>query len=614
MAATPEHSSGSGTSKVRPGESENSNSMSTSTFQTHTEHGEHRGDHHVEHCGEHRGERLDRDDSPQLSPADLQRIRDQNNSKMDGLLSKRAELPDDLACFLQQQKQRQARLETTMRSFPSSMEAEIEKQEIASKRKRNTHEDPLSHRIIEKRRRDRMNNCLADLSRLIPSSYLKKGRGRIEKTEIIEMAIKHMKHLQNHPCTQPEGCEMAQEIETGLSKTNSVESFRVGYHECLTESMHFLVEKEGLYSGNSFCVRLMAHLQKHYDRLGRASTSEIHSNVGRTWNGPNLPAENGKDRSLERNEMGVKSEYGVGSEESGYGSLKTDDESVVNLTKSDSERRHHHTKRSYSPEPKPREDTERYRHYSEHEDKPSDLSIHGESSENFPPEDQLPANQYKFKSNICQRFDSSQDVDMDYPPEKRHRTSSSHSEKDAERAGPPESRAYSPGPCAQSQATFDSFSHLSSHDRLMVPPSRPQSFPSKGELPKPLVHLPPEEPHHFPPDIKQSSSPIPYGPGGRNPSIPKPFGQSLPIFALNAKGSYYIPLSIDPSVIAPFLNLFTDDYAGPLHPITISVNFTGPMQQAPPLARDTDRDREWRQPRSGVIQQPSVIKHWRDAP
>ena len=40
----------------------------------------------------------------------------------------------------------------------------------------------------------------ADLSRLIPTSYSKKGRGRIEKTEIIEMAIKHMKHLQNLAC------------------------------------------------------------------------------------------------------------------------------------------------------------------------------------------------------------------------------------------------------------------------------------------------------------------------------------------------------------------------------------------------------------------------------
>ncbi|XP_037557619.1 uncharacterized protein LOC119434553 isoform X2 [Dermacentor silvarum] len=63
--------------------------------------------------------------------------------------------------------------------------------------------DPMSHRIIEKRRRDRMNNCLADLSRLIPAVYLKKGRGRIEKTEIIEMAIKHLRHLQAHSCKDP---------------------------------------------------------------------------------------------------------------------------------------------------------------------------------------------------------------------------------------------------------------------------------------------------------------------------------------------------------------------------------------------------------------------------
>lgn len=47
-----------------------------------------------------------------------------------------------------------------------------------------------------------MNNCLADLSRLLPVAYMKKGRGRIEKTEIIEMTIKHMKHLQVHACKE----------------------------------------------------------------------------------------------------------------------------------------------------------------------------------------------------------------------------------------------------------------------------------------------------------------------------------------------------------------------------------------------------------------------------
>ncbi|CAB4062633.1 unnamed protein product [Lepeophtheirus salmonis] len=55
------------------------------------------------------------------------------------------------------------------------------KSSVKGKRKRSAHEDPMSHRIIEKRRRDRMNNCLADLGRLIPSSYSKKEGGRVEK-------------------------------------------------------------------------------------------------------------------------------------------------------------------------------------------------------------------------------------------------------------------------------------------------------------------------------------------------------------------------------------------------------------------------------------------------
>ena len=45
-----------------------------------------------------------------------------------------------------------------------------------------------------------MNNCLADLARLLPQASLRKGRGRIEKTEIVELAIRHLKHLQFHKC------------------------------------------------------------------------------------------------------------------------------------------------------------------------------------------------------------------------------------------------------------------------------------------------------------------------------------------------------------------------------------------------------------------------------
>ncbi|XP_064473282.1 hairy/enhancer-of-split related with YRPW motif-like protein isoform X1 [Ornithodoros turicata] len=136
--------------------------------------------------------------------------------------------------------------------------------------------DPMSHRIIEKRRRDRMNNCLADLNRLLPTAYLKKGRGRIEKTEIIEMAIKHLKHLQAHACRDPGTCEVAQRIETDHQL-----QFRLGFQECMSEAARFLVETEGLYNGrDDVCLRLVAHLQKHFDKLAGSATccpSEEHS-------------------------------------------------------------------------------------------------------------------------------------------------------------------------------------------------------------------------------------------------------------------------------------------------------------------------------------------------
>nr|CAG4652327.1 EOG090X0J7Y [Triops cancriformis] len=129
--------------------------------------------------------------------------------------------------------------------------------------------DPMSHRIIEKRRRDRMNNCLADLSRLLPAAYLKKGRGRIEKTEIIEMAIKHMRHLQVHACQQVETCEVANSIERQANNTD--QQYRLGYSECMSEMMHFLVEVEGFFAGDALCSRLMNHLQMHGEKITRGA-------------------------------------------------------------------------------------------------------------------------------------------------------------------------------------------------------------------------------------------------------------------------------------------------------------------------------------------------------
>lgn len=124
-------------------------------------------------------------------------------------------------------------------------------------------QDPMSHRIIEKRRRDRMNNCLADLSRLIPPEYLKKGRGRVEKTEIIEMAIRHLKFLQ-------ERANAADRV--------AGEEFRAGFQEALAEAARFLVEVQGYGPADGLCVQLASHLQRHVEMItkGEAPREKRH--------------------------------------------------------------------------------------------------------------------------------------------------------------------------------------------------------------------------------------------------------------------------------------------------------------------------------------------------
>lgn len=148
--------------------------------------------------------------------------------------------------------------------------------------------DPMSHRIIEKRRRDRMNNCLADLSRLIPSSYHKQGQGRIEKTEIIEMAIKHINMLQKRLDEAETSLTKAKEEpvaplpsapdrhhshggHSGQGHRNQGQGyggqccstkFYLGFKEAGDEVMRFLVEVQSISAVDPFCKKIMKHMEK----------------------------------------------------------------------------------------------------------------------------------------------------------------------------------------------------------------------------------------------------------------------------------------------------------------------------------------------------------------
>ncbi|XP_043231639.1 uncharacterized protein LOC122386475 isoform X2 [Amphibalanus amphitrite] len=141
--------------------------------------------------------------------------------------------------------------------------------------------DPTSHRVIEKRRRDRMNNCLVNLSHLVPSCHQRKGRGRIEKTEIIEHAIKHIRDLQEQlarlPAAEPNGGggggggggSEAGSSSSGGSRAAAAAAisshYEEGYRECLREAMQWMVEHEGFIPGDPICARLMNHLHEHIE-------------------------------------------------------------------------------------------------------------------------------------------------------------------------------------------------------------------------------------------------------------------------------------------------------------------------------------------------------------
>lgn len=49
--------------------------------------------------------------------------------------------------------------------------------------------------VIEKKRRDRINSSLSELKRLVPSAFEKQGSSKLEKAEILQLTVDHLKTL-----------------------------------------------------------------------------------------------------------------------------------------------------------------------------------------------------------------------------------------------------------------------------------------------------------------------------------------------------------------------------------------------------------------------------------
>uniref|UniRef100_H3AW54 Hes related family bHLH transcription factor with YRPW motif like n=1 Tax=Latimeria chalumnae TaxID=7897 RepID=H3AW54_LATCH len=110
--------------------------------------------------------------------------------------------------------------------------------------------------IIEKRRRDRINNSLSELRRLVPTAFQKQGSSKLEKAEILQMTVDHLKMLH---ATGGKGYFDAYAL--------AVDYRSMGFRECLAEVARYLSSLDGLDKGDPLRVRLVSHLNSYASEM-----------------------------------------------------------------------------------------------------------------------------------------------------------------------------------------------------------------------------------------------------------------------------------------------------------------------------------------------------------
>ncbi|XP_068598559.1 class E basic helix-loop-helix protein 40-like [Brachionichthys hirsutus] len=106
----------------------------------------------------------------------------------------------------------------------------------------------LPHRLIEKKRRDRINECIAQLKDLLPEHLKLTTLGHLEKAVVLELTLKHVKTL---TCLLEQQQQKILALQNGVqidpppvSQEKSEEMFRSGFHVCTREILQYLANHE----------------------------------------------------------------------------------------------------------------------------------------------------------------------------------------------------------------------------------------------------------------------------------------------------------------------------------------------------------------------------------
>ncbi|OWK57620.1 transcription cofactor HES-6 [Lonchura striata] len=116
-------------------------------------------------------------------------------------------------------------------------------------------ERKLRKPLIERKRRERINNCLDQLKETVVGAF-HLDQSKLEKADILEMTVKHLQNIQSS--------KMMADSKVGLE---AQQRYSTGYIQCMHEVHNLLLTCE--WMDKSLGARLLNHLLKSLPRSGQ---------------------------------------------------------------------------------------------------------------------------------------------------------------------------------------------------------------------------------------------------------------------------------------------------------------------------------------------------------
>ncbi|KAM9361488.1 class E basic helix-loop-helix protein 40 [Symphorus nematophorus] len=161
----------------------------------------------------------------------------------------------------------------------------------------------LPHRLIEKKRRDRINECIAQLKDLLPEHLKLTTLGHLEKAVVLELTLKHVKALSTLLEQQQQKIIALQKdlqiSDHGLdSGESSEEMFRSGFHLCAKEVLQYVASQES--SRDLTPSHVISHIQKvAAEVLQHRSSLHVEESIPQASEKPKKPAGGQPQRAFE---------------------------------------------------------------------------------------------------------------------------------------------------------------------------------------------------------------------------------------------------------------------------------------------------------------------------